>query len=182
MALKNTDVQYGSLAKLLHWVIAAGILTLLFLGLAQADMERGDAKSYLRFIHSSVATVVLLLMSARLIWRLINPTPAHPEGMPGWQKLVASATHWGLYLCVFIQLGAGAMVMASAGRGLPMFGFFSIPLPVEQNRDQHDWWEEIHEFMWKPLAVLIVLHVLGALYNHFALKNDVLKRMTIGVK
>ncbi len=182
MALRNSNTQYGFLAKLFHWVIAAGLLTLLFLGLEQADMERGDAKSYLRLIHASLATVVLILMTARLIWRFLNPTPEHPGGMPAWQRMVASATHWGLYLCVFVQLGAGAMVMATGGRGLPMFGFFSIPLPFERNSDQHEWWEEVHEFMWKPLAVLIVLHVLGALYNHFVAKNDVLRRMTIGVK
>jgi cytochrome b561 len=29
---------------------------------------------------------------------------------------------------------------------------------------------------------LIVLHILGALYNHFVAKNDVLRRMTHGVK
>ena len=132
MALKNSDIQYGSLAKLLHWLIAAGILALLFLGLEQAQLEQGAAKSYLRLIHASLATVVLMLMTARLIWRFLNPTPEHPDGMPVWQRMAASATHWGLYLCVFVQLGAGAMVIASAGRGLPLFGFYSIPLPIEK--------------------------------------------------
>jgi cytochrome b561 len=102
--------------------------------------------------------------------------------MPAWQRVISSLVHWGLYFAVFVQLTAGAMVVATGGKGLPVFGFFSIPLPVEQNRENHEWWEEIHEFMWKPLAALLVLHVLGALYNHFVVKNDVLRRMTVGVK
>jgi len=36
----------------------------------------------------------------------------------------------------------------------------------------------VHEVLWIPVVVLLVIHVLGALYNHFVLKNDVLRRMT----
>ena len=182
MGLRNSSEQYGAVTKYIHWLVAAGILTLLYLGLEQADMERGDAKTYLRFIHASVATVVLMLMTVRLIWRFISPTPGHLDGIPGWQKVSASVVHWGLYICIFVQLTAGAMVIATAGKGLPMFGFFSIPLPVEENYDKHEWWEGVHEFIWRPLAALITLHVLVALYNHFFVKNDVLRRMTIGIK
>ena len=182
MGLKNSSKHYGTVAKFLHWLVAAGIFILLYLGIEQSDMERGDAKTYLRFIHASVATVVLMLMTVRIIWRFISPPPGHPDGMPGWKKTTAFVVHWGLYACVFVQLTAGAMVIATAGRGLPMFGFFSIPLPVEENHDKHEWWEGIHEFMWRPLAALITLHVLAALYNHFIVKNDVLRRMTIGTK
>ena len=58
----------------------------------------------------------------------------------------------------------------------------TIPVPVAKDGDAHEWWEEVHEFMWKPIAFLIALHILGALYNHFIAKNDVLRRMTVGVK
>ena len=90
--------------------------------------------------------------------------------------------HWGLYIVVFLQLLAGAMVTATGGRGLPVFGLFSFPLPVAEDHEAHEFWEEVHEFVWKPLAALVILHILGALYNHFVVKNDVLRRMTHGVK
>ena len=182
MAIKNTELEYGSLAKGLHWLVAIGIAALLYLGIEQSGMERGDAKTYLRFVHGSIATVVLALMTVRIIWRFMGPNPRHPVAMPAWQRMISSLVHWGLYLVVFVQLTAGAMVVATGGKGLPVFGFFSIPLPVEQNRENHEWWEGIHEFMWKPLAALIVLHILGALYNHFIVKNDIVRRMTVGVK
>jgi cytochrome b561 len=80
---------------------------------------------------------------------------------------------------VFTQLIAGAATTATNGNGLPFFGM-TIPVPVEANREAHKFWEEIHEFAWKPLAALLVLHVLAALYNHFVKKNNVLRRMTVG--
>ena len=73
------------------------------------------------------------------------------------------------------------MVVATNGKPLPFFGLFSVPLPVAENHDAHEFWEEVHEVAWVVLAVLIAVHIVGALHNHFILKNDVLRRMTHGV-
>ena len=181
MALSNTSSQYGSLAKALHWLVAVGIFWLIYLGLEQAGMERGEAKSAIRATHASWALLVLTLMTIRIIWKFMNETPAHPDGMPGWQRMGATITHWAIYVAVFLQLSAGAMTVATNGNGLPFFGM-KIPVPIAENHDTHEFWEGIHEFAWKPLAALLVLHVLASLYNHFIAKNDVLHRMTIGTQ
>lgn len=181
MGLRNTTVEWGSLAKALHWLIAIGLVVLVYLGLEQAGMERGDEKSYIRFVHGSIALAVFVLMTIRLIWRFLNEVPGHPAGMPPWQRASAVIVHWGLYAAVFVQLTAGFMTVATGGRPLPFFGIFSVPLPVAKDADAHHFWEEIHEFTWTIIAALVVIHILGALYNHFVLKNDVLKRITSGV-
>lgn len=181
MGLRNTTVEFGALAKALHWFVAIGIFALLYLGLQQSGMEKGPDKSEIRFIHASIAVVVLVLMTIRIVWRWLNEVPVHPVGVAAWQRLGAVVVHWGLYAAVFVQLTAGAMTVATGGKGLPFFGWFSIPLPVAENHDNHEFWEEIHEFTWKPIAVLLTLHVLAALYNHFVARNDVLRRMTVGV-
>ena len=182
MGLRNTTTEWGSLAKALHWLIAIGLFALIYLGLDQAGMESGDERSRIRFIHASIATSLLLLMTIRIVWRFMNDVPAHPEGNSRIQCIVSDVVHWGLYLAVFAQLLVGALMNGTGGRGLPFFGLFSIPLPIAENHDAHEFWEEVHEFMWIPIAVLIVLHILAALYNHFVAKNDVLRRMTHGVK
>lgn len=182
MGLRNTNTEFGSLAKSLHWLVAVGMLALIYLGLEQAGMERGDAKSQIRFIHGSIALGVFFLMTLRMVWRFMNDVPGHPDGMPAWQKLSASAVHWGLYVMVFVQLVSGGMTVATGGKALPFFGLFSIPLPVTESRDSHEFWEEIHEFAWKIVAALVVVHIVGAIYNHFIAKNDVLRRMTLGAR
>jgi cytochrome b561 len=182
MALRNTSAEYGWLARLLHWSVAIGIAWLIYLGLQQSGMDSGDERSAVRALHGSIAAVVLLLMTARLIWRLLNKVPGHPDGIPAWQRGAAALVHWGLYAAVFIQLAAGTMIVATDGKPVPFFGLFSIPLPVAENHDAHELWEEVHEVVWWVIALLVAGHVLGALYNHLVLKNDVLRRMTIGVK
>ena len=180
MALKNSVTDYGSLAKWLHWLIATAMLVIFYLGLQQADMERGPEQQEMRAIHGSIALIVLLLMTVRIIWRWANAVPAHPQGMPGWQRATATLVHWGIYIAVFVQLLSGPMTVATGPGAIPFFNLFSISLPVERNQDAHHFWEEVHETTWKVIAALLVLHVIGALYNHFVLRNDVLKRMTTG--
>jgi cytochrome b561 len=182
MGLRNTTTEFGALAKALHWLVTIGLFTLLYLGLEQSGMERGPEKSEVRFIHASIAMGVFALMTIRIIWRLINEVPAHPDGTAAWQRLSATVVHWGLYLAVFVQLISGGMTVATGGRALPFFGIFSIPLPVDKDEDNHHFWEEIHEFAWRIVAVLIVIHILGAIYNHFISRNDVVRRMTVGLK
>ncbi|MCP4299728.1 MAG: cytochrome b [Gammaproteobacteria bacterium] len=182
MTLRNTTTEFGSLAKALHWLVAIGLFTLLYLGLEQAGMERGPEKSEIRFIHASIAMGVFALMTIRIIWRFVNEVPAHPDGMAAWQQLSASVVHWGLYVAVFVQLISGGMTVATGGKSLPFFGIFSIPLPVAENEDKHHFWEEVHEFAWRIVALLIVAHILGAIYNHFIAKNDAMRRMTVGLK
>ncbi len=179
MSLRNSSIEYGSIAKVLHWLIAIGIFWLLYLGLEQSGMERGAEKSALRATHASWALLVLTLMTIRVVWRLMNETPLHPQGTPAWQRISATAVHWAIYVVVFLQLTAGAMTFSTNGNGLPFFGL-RIPVPIAEDHDAHEFWEEIHEFTWKPLAALLVLHFMAALYNHFIVKNDVLRRMTIG--
>ncbi len=182
MGLGNTSTEFGALAKTLHWLVAIGIFALLYLGLQQSGMERGDERSGIRFIHASIATIILLLMTIRIVWRIMHDVPGHADGMAAWQRMTSTVVHWGLYAAIFMQLLAGAMIRGTAGSGLPVFGLIEIPIPVAESRESHEWWEEIHEFTWKPIAALITLHILGALYNHFILKNNVVRRMTVGVK
>jgi cytochrome b561 len=182
MALRNTAIEWGSLARALHWLIAIGIFALIAAGLAQAGMEQGPEKTQLRMLHSSTALIVLVLMTLRIAWRWMNETPLHAAGFAAWQKLAATLVHWGLYATVFVQLLSGVLVTLTAGSGLPFYGIFKIHLGVERDEDAHHFWEEVHELAWIAIALLLVVHVLGALYNHFVLKNDVLRRMTSGVK
>lgn len=180
MALRNTSTEYGTLARALHWLVAIGILALLWLGFEQSGMESGAERQAVRDLHGSIALVIFALMSVRIVWRFMSVIPDHSPGTPGWQRIAAAVVHWGLYASVFLQIVAGAMAVSTGGRALAFFGLFSIPLPVAESDDGHEFWEEIHESVWAVIAALLLVHVLAALYHHFIVKDDVLRRMTVG--
>lgn len=182
MPLKNTDTEYGNLAKLLHWLVAIGIFALIWLGLQQSDMESGPERQAVRDLHGSIALVVFVLMTIRLVWRWMNPMPVPPDGLPAWQNAAAQLVHRGLYVAVFGQLLAGMLAVASGGRALAFFGLFSIPLPVAETDYFHELMEEVHETVWGIIAILVAVHIAAALYHHFVAKDDVLRRMTSGIR
>jgi cytochrome b561 len=167
-------------AKALHWLVALALIVLVYLGLQQSNMDSGPARADIRALHSSIALAVFVLMTARLGWRLANDVPAHPEGSPAWQNIAATLVHWGLYAAIFVQLVSGGMTVTTGGKPLPFFGLFTISLPVAESEAGHHFWEEVHEVAWTVVAVLVGVHVLAALYHHFVLRNDVLRRMTSG--
>jgi cytochrome b561 len=178
MALRNTLESYGWLAKLLHWAITLLLIGLVYAGLTFNGMERGPDRTELAALHKSMALLTLLLMTVRLVWKFMNPRPADPAGTPAWQETAATLTHWLLYAAVYFQLTAGILV--SGQRPISFFGLLEIPLFLEENKEQHEFFEGLHAWGWKILAGLVILHVLAALYHHIKLKDDVLRRITTG--
>jgi cytochrome b561 len=176
--MKNTTESYGWLAKLLHWVIAVLLVGLVYAGLTFNGMERGPDRTDLAGLHKSMALLTLLLMTVRLAWKFMNARPAEATATPAWQNTAATLTHWALYAAVYFQLTVGILV--SGQRPISFFGLFEIPPLLEQNEEQHELFEGLHAWGWKILAGLVSLHVLAALYHHFKLKDDVLRRMTTG--
>jgi cytochrome b561 len=138
MPLRNTQLEYGTAAKWLHWLVALGIFALVFLGLLQSDMDSGPERTAIRELHGSIAMLLLVLMTLRLIWRWVNDTPGHPEGVPGWQRASAALVHLAIYIAVFVQLVSGALAVATGGKPIAFFGLFSIPLPVAKDRNAHE--------------------------------------------
>jgi cytochrome b561 len=178
VAIRNTTETYGAIAKLLHWAIVLLLVGMVAAGLTFTEMERGDARTQIALLHKSIGLLVLLLMTARLLWKLVNPTPAATAGTPGWQKTAAALTHWALYAAVYFQLLAGILV--SGQRPIAFFGLFEFGPLLAENEQQHELFEELHETGWVIIAVLTGVHVLAALYHHFVKKDDVLRRMTTG--
>ena len=83
MALFNSTTRWGWLAKLLHWVVAFGMIGMIAYGIYIDDWLDDYAKLGPIRIHKSIGMILLGLVAVRLIWRGLNRTsPALPETMP----------------------------------------------------------------------------------------------------
>jgi len=192
MTTANTRTRYGTVAMTLHWIIAALVLTNIYLGLSFDTYPKGDPTLFqVVQIHKSIGLSVLVLSIVRLVWRLINPVPPLPAEMNPALKFLAHATHWLLYfLIIAIPLSGWAMVSTSR-LGLPTswFGLFNWPnigfianMPLDQKHTLHEPLEAIHMYLAWSAIVLFVIHLAGALYHQFITRDDVLKRMVPGTQ
>lgn len=89
-------------------------------------------------LHKAVGVTLLLVVVARIGWRLARAAPAWPPGVPPLARAAARAVHTALYLSlVAVPLAGWALVSASTIR-IPtsVFGLATWPdLPVLSDLD-----------------------------------------------
>jgi cytochrome b561 len=120
--------------------------------------------------------LVLLLAVVRILWKLANKGRPTPAGT-GMIKKAAAAGHGLLYLLVLLQPISGWAMSSAANYPVTLFGWFQFPALVAENHDLHESLEEVHEALFYALVAVAVVHIAAALYHHFFLKDDVLRRM-----
>lgn len=166
---------YTGVAKTLHWTIFVLIALMLYGGWTSEDLPREERILALQN-HSGLGLTILVLMIARLCWRLTHPVPALPAGMPRWQEIASKATHHGLYAFVLLQPLIGLMMAGTSTKGsLKAFGLWG--LQFAPNETIHELGETLHGLNAWIIAVLVALHIAAALHHHFVRRDTVLKRM-----
>lgn len=153
---------YSGLQIVLHWVIALLVLFQLIFGESMGEVGRAVARGEtpdptdqtLASAHYWVGIAILGLVALRIVLRLFQGAP-EPVGA-GVQLKAAKAIHAIFYLLLI---------------AVPVTGLLAVYVNEEIG--------EVHE-IGKPIFIaVIVLHALGALFHHFKLKDDTLRRMFV---
>lgn len=175
----NTAERWGSVAIGLHWSVAALILLVQVpAGLVMLRVEAGALQNALFNVHKNVGLVIFALALVRVGWRLVNPVPALPLDVPGWQERIAHLTHFLLYALLFSLPVSGYLYTAFGGFPVPLFMVWDLAALVPASEAQAEVWQAIHYWSQWALYVVVALHVAGALQHHFVRGDDVLRRIS----
>lgn len=179
-------MRYGTVAILLHWTIAAAIVTQLAIGLWMVraiHLAGWQAAAFQAYQwHKSLGLMILALSLLRLCWRLANSPPPLPTTMTKLQRMAAKSMHALFYVLMLGTPVVGWLMVSASPLGLPtmVFGLFEWP---------HIAWvaglgggveaafKTAHRSMGYALMGLLTLHVAAALKHHLADRDDVLARM-----
>ena len=180
-----SGARYTPVAAILHWTIAALIIGQIFGGMYMHGLPNSSPMKFdLYQLHKSFGLSVLALSLVRLGWRLTHKAPPLPAVMPGWQKLVARATHWAFYALMILTPLAGWAVVSVSPTDIPTKWFGLIPVPhlpffagVADREAAEEIIAERHELLAQIILVLLVLHVLAALKHALVDKDGVFKSM-----
>lgn len=177
-AALQTHSRYSSVAIALHWSIAILIIVNLVIGLVHESVGR-EAVVTVMDVHKGTGLLVLVLSVLRLLWRLGHAVPPLPA-MPGWQVVLARATHLFFYIAMIVLPLTGWLIVSASPVRFPLsfFWLFDVPyLPVAQGKPLAHFWSEIHEILAFATIGVLVLHVIAALKHHLIDKDDVLSRI-----
>lgn len=179
MAAKNTSSSYGSVSRLLHWLIFLLVLFMIPLGYFMEDFPK-DYQGLAFNTHKLVGLCILALMLLRLFWALVNVKPSLPFQTPLWQIAAERCMHFLLYAGLIIMPLSG-LIGSVAGGKPPHFYGINIQLPIEESKPLAKFaFGSIHNPLAIILIILISIHILAALYHHFIKRDDVLRRMLTG--
>lgn len=174
--LTNSKNDYGSIAILLHWLMAFLVIGLIILGLYMEDMPISLQKVRFYGWHKEYGILALGLVTIRIFWRWINILP-NLDLLPRWESYIARLVHRLFFILLFAMPLSGWMLSSAAGLPVSFFGLFVLPNLVAPDEHLRIFMGDVHEVLGYALIALICLHVLAALKHHFVNKDDILRRM-----
>jgi cytochrome b561 len=172
-------LQYGTTAKIFHWLIVALLLAQYLIGWLMPDLHRDMKPGAAMTFHVSIGMTILILIVVRLVWRLTHPV-APESSLAPWQRLTSEAVHWLLYALVLATTITGWLF--ASFRGWSMSFFFLVPMPMlaSDNPAAGKAIDGLHQAMEWSLLVVIGLHVAAALVHIFVYRNRIMQRMLPG--
>ena len=173
--MKNNS-SYGLITKTFHWLMAIIFFGIFPLGYIMTSLADSDFKFSLFAIHKSIGLILFTLVVLRLNWRLITPQPSLPKSVPAWQRNFAKFNIALLYTLMFAMPITGFMSSILGGYGIKFFSLFTIQ-PIMHDELIAGFLETMHGQFAYLLIASFSLHLLGALYHHFFLRDGVMNRM-----
>ncbi|MEI6201936.1 MAG: cytochrome b [Enhydrobacter sp.] len=173
-------LHYGTPAKVMHWLVVALLVVQFPIGWFMPDVHAGPPGTAM-MLHISFGMTVLVVIVARLIWRIIHPV-APESSLPAWQRVSSEAVHWLLYAGVLAATLSGWLFASFRGWSVSYFNLVPLPMLAAKNAiaiKQIDGWHQIAEW---ALLVLIGFHVAAALVHLFVYRDRVMQRMLPGLR
>lgn len=174
--------RYDAFALTLHWITAGSVIFLFASAHIWALLERGTPlRKGLQSVHISCGILLALVMIVRPAWRVISQRQARfampPVAGARSTRILAHAMHGALYLLLFVQVALGFMFRWAQQEPFRFFGLFDIPSWIAVDpalRHQIGSW---HDTVAWALIILACVHALAALFHHYVLRDNVLRRM-----
>jgi cytochrome b561 len=179
MPLRNTDTTFGWLSRLIHWLMAVGLIAMLVFGTVLKTMEPSFANLWMYDAHKSFGLLLFMLVLLRIIWHRLSPPPAPLSGVPLWQERAARWAHRTLYALMILVPLSGWIGSAATGISVRFFGL-RLPQVVPPSAALDTAGFAAHSLLTKLLTAVILLHVLGALHRGFVSRDNSLRRITRG--
>lgn len=173
------NTHYHPVAKTLHWLMSILIIGLLALGLYMHELPLSPQKLELYSWHKWFGVTVFMLVWLRLAWRIVHPAPPPSAALSPVLKNTARAAHGVLYVLMVLIPVSGWLMSSAKGFQTVWFGVLPIPDLLSRDKELGDLLQEVHEGLNVALMLTLSGHVAAALWHHFVLKDDTLKRMTL---
>jgi len=170
-----SSTHFNGLARTLHWLMAAMILAMLFVGVGMVASLA--YRPVLLDLHRPLGLAILLLAVVRLANRLLHRPPALPVDLPWWQAAAAKASHWLLYALMFAMPLIGWSMLSAGGYPVELFAGLRLPPIAPHDAVLYGWLRLAHGLLAKLLFATVLLHLAAALFHAWIRRDGVFGSM-----
>ena len=163
----NTSKRYHPIMVVLHW-----LTVILLLGAGLLSEDEGGGRSPVN-VHMILGALLLVTLIIRLIVRFTVKRPGWANTGNQFLNQLGELVHYGLYLFAFYSLALGGLIAVQRN----LFGYVLGSGAVTR---ASGFIVPLHHLGWIAVMGLLVLHVGGALYHQFIIKDNLLNRMWFG--
>lgn len=177
--------RYDRVQIILHWLIAAMILTMIVLGLfmvqlpKQSELPPGEesVRAFWFLLHKSLGMTVAIFVLLRVVWRLTHKAPPLPDYLPKWQEQLSRLSH-GLLYGLMVAMPISGYLQSMYSKYDTKFWGMVLPRLAEADDAKREIFTEIHEVLAFTLIAVLLVHIAAAMKHRLA-GNDIPKRMSL---
>ena len=168
--------RFTPLQRLLHWLMAACILAMLFIGVGMVSTIEPKYLTLVA-IHKPLGLAILVLALIRLVVRLRNGAPPLPADLPAPMRLGAQLSHYALYGAMIAMPLIGWAMLSAAPYPIVLFAGLQLPPIVPQGEALHALLWAAHVYLAFAFFALILMHVGAALFHALVRRDGVFEAM-----
>ena len=181
--------RYDGGARFFHWLIVLLFLAQVPAGIAMVVPAMGpdyfenlpgveqSTIDALYVFHKGLGAILLVVVFARLVWRLFHRPPPFLDTMAPLEQKLARWTHRGIYALMVVSVASGYTHVIGLGFPIELLDWMGVPpllpkMPVIAVASSF-----IHRFTVFALTLTVGVHVAEVMRHHWVLKDGILGRM-----
>jgi cytochrome b561 len=167
--------QFTASMRFLHWLMAALVLAMLFIGIAMV----ASISDYHRLvsIHRPLGILILILVVIRFVNRRFSTLPPFPPSMSSQERFVASASELLLYALLFVQPLVGWGMLSAARYPIVMFGSVHLPPILPHSVMLYATLRTTHTVLAYLLFLTFLAHFGAVLFHTLIVRDGTFSRM-----
>ena len=167
--------QFAAFSRLLHWTMAALVLTMLGIGVAMV----ASLANYhvLVSIHRPLGIAILILVVVRFVNRQLTSLPPFPATMSRAERRAATASEYTLYGLMFVLPLVGWGMLSAANYPIVLFGSVHLPFILPHNVILYAVLRKAHTILAYLFFLTFIAHFGAILFHTLIVRDGILKRM-----
>ena len=173
--MSSQSCQFTVVSRLLHWTMAAMVLTMLCIGVTMVV----SLANYhvLVSIHRPLGIAILILVVVRFVNRLLNPPPPFPATMSRAEGLAATASELTMYGLMFALPLVGWGMLSAARYPIVVYGSLQLPFILPHNVMLYAALRKAHTFLAYLFFLMFIAHFGAILFHTLIVRDGMIMRM-----